>query len=205
MNEWFRRPSCGGCKRPAPSALPPADPCALQTPSCRPAGCFLVQRILASGRLHRRRQCYPLCLRGLPSQAREPVTVLDACADGLPRWAECDERGRCGWMIRVTVPLSLRVRDSAGCTYVIPSSLEEQLRLIPEGPAQQCWRGQCFVQAAVRLAGKCCPCGDSPCSVPLEVLIEGYLLSPCTVGRPDAACPPRLPWYPQPLYDPYRD
>lgn len=164
-----------------------------------------MQRVLASGRLHRRRQCYPVCLNEMPACAQAPFTVLDVCACASPQWEECAEGGLCAPAIRVAVPLSLRVRDGGGRTYAIQSFLEERLRLTPECPVQQCWRGQCFVQAAVRLAGRCCPCEGSPCRLPLEVLIEGYLLSPCTVGRPDGRCPSPLPWYPQPMFDPCRD
>ena len=210
MNEWFRRPPCG-CKqrpdRPFRPAPPPERPSCPDVP-CDPTpclpGCFLMQRILASGRLHRRRQCYPLCLGDLPSDARPPFTVLDVAACAFPQWEECPDSGRQGFLFRVTVPLSVRLRDGCGRTYVIQSFLEERLCLRAEGPAAPCWRGQCFVQAAVRLAGRPCPCDDSPCSVPLEVLLEGYSLAPCTVGRSDRPiCPPARPWYPQPMYDRY--
>ncbi len=102
------------------------------------------------------------------------------------------------------MPLLFRVRDGCGCDYCLTDELEVNLSLRASCPPDHCWRGQPFVQAAVRLAGRATPCGCR-CDVPLDVVIEGYVLAPCVMGRPDAPppCPPSKPWYPQPVYDPY--
>ncbi len=170
-------------------------------PRC-PGG-YLMQRILACGGIHRRRQCYPLCLNELPDQARPPITVADAAVCAAPQWEEACCRDRRGLDFLVTVPLLLRVRDGAGCICTVQSFLQERLRLCPRAPERECWRGQVYVQAAVRLCG-CAPCRENPCQVPLEVLIEGYILAPCALGAAPF-CPPQKPWYPQPRYDPWNE
>ena len=163
-----------------------------------------MQRILASGRMHRRRACYPLCLCDLPDEARPPFTVTEVNVCGVPAWEEAPGSRPGACRLRVTAPLAVRLRDGCGRAYVISSPLEEALCLSAREPAGLCWRGQAFVQCAVRLAGRPCPCDGSPCQVPLEVLMEGYILAPCTLGHPDAApCPPSRPWYPQPMTDWY--
>ena len=104
----------------------------------------------------------------------------------------------------ILVPVTLRVRDGNGCVYTVSTEIQEELRLRCLSPAYECWRGQPMIQASVRLAGRPCPCDCTRCDVPLEVCIEGYLIAPCAVGRPEPSCCPRpLPWYPEPIYDPY--
>ena len=161
-----------------------------------------MQRILASGCIHRRRQCYPLCLNGVTEQARPPVSVMDVAVCAAPQWEEACGWNRRGLELLITVPLLIRLRDGAGCASTAQSCLQETLRLIPKAPERECWRGQVYVQAAVRLAG-CAACRDDPCSVPLEALIEGYILAPIAVNAASPVCPyPQKPWYPQPCFDP---
>ena len=173
-----RRGGCG-CGRPAPRPAERPSPCCSRPQDragCappQPCGEYLMQRILASGRVYRRRACYPVSLNALPEQAQPPFTVLEAASCYAPCWEEAPCRDRWGKTLLVTIPL-------------------------------ECWRGQPMVQAAVRLAGRPCPCDCTRCNVPLEVCIEGYLIAPCAVGRPEPTCCPHpLPWYPEPIYDPY--
>ena len=208
MNAFNGRSRCGCNPPPCPSPCPsqPAPPCGCppDAPSLR--GNFLMQRILGCGKLHRRRQCYPLYLTGLPAQANPPFQVVDAMVSASPRWEEqpCHERNAI--LLRVTVPLTLRVRDDCGCFFTAESSLEEQLRIRLSCQEGEWWRGQIFVQAAVRPWGSACACQQNGCDLPLELLLEGFVLSPCTMGT--SACPPpcpdSLPWYPQPRFDPYQ-
>ena len=193
------RPSC--CPHPEPPCPPPPE-----RPDCmpRPCGEYLMQRIIASGRIYRRRACYPVSLNALPEQAQPPFTVLEAVSCYAPCWEEAPCRDRRGMTLLVTVPLTLRVRDGNGCVYTVSTEIQEELRLRSLSPACEYWRGQPMVQASVRLAGRPCPCDCTRCDVPLEVCIEGYLITPCAVGRPEPSCCPRpLPWYPEPIYDPY--
>lgn len=187
MKDVFRRPgeNCG-----CPPPLPP-----------RPAGAFLMQRILGKGQIHKRRACYSLCL--CSCKDTECLQLLDVMVSGHPRWEElpCHERGAI--LLLVTVPLLLRVRDENGCIFTLESALEEQLRIRLSCREEESWRGQIFVQAAVRLSG-CARLQNGCFDAPLEVMLEGYILSPCAVG---ASCPPPCPeprpWYPQPRFDPW--
>ena len=165
-----------------------------------------MQRILAAGRLHRRRGCYALCLEQLPQQAQPPYTVLDVCVCAPPQWQETPCGRPQSLPLQVRVPLTVRLRDACGQVYTVSSAIEDELILRYECPPSDCWRGQPFVQASVRLAGRACPCeAGCPCDTPLEVIMEGYILAPCALNRPDRpACPPALPWYPQPIFDPYQ-
>ena len=163
-----------------------------------------MQRILACGKLHRPRQCYSLCLDHLPAPARPPFTVVDAAVSAAPCWTEmpCCQRG--ALRLEVTVPLTLRVRDGCGRFYTASATLEDELRLRLSCPENECWRGQIFVQAAVRLCGNCCPCDPGCCEAPLEVMLEGYVLAPCAMGVPAPSCRPEpRPWYPQMGFDPF--
>lgn len=208
------RPSCGCASRtplpiqperrpPEEPACRPPEPAVCPPPNICPGG-YLMQRILAVGRAHRRRFCQPVCLSSLPEQAVPPYTVLDVCACAVSQWEEIPCRRRGCVVFRVTVPLRVRVRDGCGSVYTVSSEWEEELPLRFEYPQAECWIGQPCFQAAVRLAGRPCPCDSRCCEVPLEAMVEGYLLSPCAWGQGNRpACPPDRPWYPQPICDPY--
>lgn len=210
MKGMDHRPECG-CHHPQTPTLPPCDgrKNACQSIGCgdrpRPQGSFLMQKILACGQLHRRRFCYSLCVTGLPCQAVPPFQVIDAAVCGQPRWEEiaCHERGAV--LLEVTIPLCLRIRDCQGCVFTAESSIRDQIRLRLSCPEQECWRGQIFVQAAVRFCGPACESTDACFDVPLETLVEGYILSPCAMGAPcPPPCPEPRPWYPQPRFDPWK-
>ena len=175
-------------------------------PDRGPRGGFFMQRILACGKLHRRSQCCEVCLSALPPEARPPYRVTDVAVCSCPQWEEADEEWRNALSLLVTVPLKVRLRDAGGRCYAVPASITQSLCLRCECPARECWRGQIFVQAAVRLSCRPQPCDQKACALPLEVLLEGYVLSPCAVNcgnRP--ACHDTRPLYPQPLFDPYRE
>ena len=201
------RPSPCGCRRPPPPRPHwEEDPCpsAQERPPLPACGGYLMQRIFAAGTL-RRRVCHSLCLDGLPCQAQAPFTVTDACLCGPPRWEEAPCRDARSLLLRVTIPVQFQVRDDCGRVYCLTDEIEENLSMRVHCPPDSRWRGQPFVQAAARMAGRASPCGcGCRCEVPLEILIEGYILAPCVMGRPDRPeCPPSRPWYPQPMYDPY--
>lgn len=214
MKNHYRPVPCGCIPRPKRPAPPPIDPCRNQEEALCPhpgpyppegCGSFLMQRILAYGRVHCRHQCCRVSLSSLPSQAMLPVTVLDASVCGQPRWEnDCCADFR-GARLKITIPLSLRLRDGQGCIYTISSEILETLPLRLYCPQKECWRGQTCVQAAVRLSGRPVTCGCDCCQVPLEILLEGYILAPCTLGRPAVPCPPALPLYPEPIINPYAD
>ena len=65
--------------------------------------------------------------------------------------------------------------------------------------------GAALSEAAARLAGSCCLDGTGCGSLPLELILEGYILTSCMMGATAAPpCPEAKPWYPQPGFDPYR-
>lgn len=187
--------SCVPCGRP----VPPQPPL-----SC--GGSYLMQRILAAGKALRRPAVIPLCPQQIPRDARAPFTVLEAHVYGEPHWQEapCCRRGAMTLLVRV--PLALRLRDACGACFLVHADAEEELILTRRCPEGDLWRGQIFVQAAARpWRGYPAFRGDS-CDVPVELLIEGFLLSPCAMGCPDRpACPDGRPLYPQARFDPWQD
>ena len=198
---------CGGRplpeRRPCPRPEPERRPCPFPEAFSLGCGGFLMQRIMACGKIHRRCQAFPLCLSSLPEQAQPPFTVLDVCTLSMPRWEEIPSCRQGCLQLRVSIPLQIRLRDGCGRVYTVSAELEEELSLRFEYPPGECWRGQPCVQAAVRLAGRACRCDCRRCDIPLEIMIEGYVLSPCTLGRsPASPCPEPRSWYPS--FDPYR-
>lgn len=167
---------------------------------------FLIHRILASGKLQRRCQCYSLALDALPCQGNPPFMVIDAGLGGNPTWQEipCHERGT--MLLNVMLPLAIRIRDSCGNIFTAVSSLEEQISLCIFCPDQQCWRGQISVHAAIRLCSPV-PIGhNGSFDARLDVCMEAYLLSSCALRGPESpAYPPSKPWYPTPGFDPWKD
>ena len=184
--------------RPSRCAPPPDAP----MDACAPA--FLLQKILAAGQMHRRCAQYPVNLCSLPEDAQPPFTVNGVFLCGQPSWREEECFERRGIRLRVTLPVGIRVQDACCKSYVISQQIEEGLALHPVRSASDCWRGQIWLQAAVRLA---CPprsirepCGD----IPLEVLINGYLLCACQ-SRPVSPCGDRRPLYPPSICSPGMD
>ena len=139
-----RRP---GSARPLPR--PPASCCAPPGPWY--GGDYLMQRILASGQLHRRCQRYSLCVPPVCDAACGPLTVADVSVCAPPAWADAPCDSHRGLELLVTIPLLLRLRDGRGCLFTVQTILRERLRLTARGGAAECWRGQAQVQAAVRL------------------------------------------------------
>lgn len=187
---------CNPWDRPCPAPCPP--------PPCRDG--FLFQRILACGKLHRRPECV-FCKNLLPPQAQPPFRVLEANVNGPCTWRETScACNRYGLSLQVTVPISLRLEDSCGRRFSVDVPLEEELTLRPQCPNAELWHGQIFLQAAVCPWRGCGPRQGNEWDVTLELLLEGYLLSPCPVRCPTPACPPDpRPLYPQPRFNPYND
>ena len=172
-------------------------------PCCRPCGSqFLVQKVIGSGQVRQRCRSYSLCFEG-PCAAQEPLCVTGVRVCGEPQWEEmpCPECGAAA--LQVTLPLRLTLRDACGRCFEADSSLTEEMRLRFFGTDQGCTPGQTVVQARVRLCGNSCACAPGGC-VPLEVCIDVYRTTLCPIGSAAPACPPPMPWYPEPGFDPYR-
>ena len=169
---------------------PPPD-----LPPDRCGAAFLMQKILASGQLHRR--CFldspDLC--GLPEGAQPPFTVTDVFLCGDPAWREDGCMDRYGLRLEVTLPLCIRLSDACRCFFTVTDLITERLVMHPCQSAQDCWRGQIYLQAAVRMA---CPprrLQEKCAGIPLEVLLNGYLLCACPT-RPVDPCRDHRPLFP---------
>lgn len=195
MKEKYPCPCGGYSPSPAPWDRPPSPP---------PSG-FLMQRILGSGQMHCRRKCYQLCLSCLPDTGCRPLALADVQIGGAPIWEEAPCHEKNAVLLRVTLPLSLFLRDGT-CLHRAEAAIEETLTLRFQCSPCQCWRGQITVQAAARLCGQGCVRENGCAEAPLEVEMHAYLIAPCSVGAsPQPCCPQQKPWYPQPRFDPYQD
>lgn len=182
----MRPVSCHSCK----THCPPKQP---------EGGHLLLQRIHGSGMLHRRSFRYSLSFDQIPCQYHPPFTLISVCTDGAPVWQM--QNGCDGHVLRylVRIPVTLTLCTSCGEQFCVSSCIEEVLPIRLHCPAGEAWRYQVYINAAVRMAcsGQCCN-GCSCCPL-LEVLTEGYLLSPCQMaGACPLPCPENKPWYPPP-------
>ena len=159
-----------------------------------PGGGYLLQRILACGKLHRRPECVFLCPDLLPRDAQPPFSMPDAAVCGTPQWQELPRRGCRGLTLLVNVPVALRLQDRCGCVFQAELPLEAELTLHERFPEKESWRGQVFIQSAVRPWNRSIANQGNDREVALEWLVEG--LSPCPVsGGP--CCPDPRPLYPR--------
>ncbi len=115
-----------------------------------PGGGYLLQRILACGKLHRRPECVFLCPDLLPRDAQPPFSVPDAAVCSTPQWHELPRRGCSGLTLLVNVPVALRLQDRCGRVFQAELPLEAELTLHERCPEKESWRGQVFIQSAVR-------------------------------------------------------
>ena len=186
-----------GCQRPRP-------PCDCIPNAAPPAhGCFLMQKILGSAKIHHRRKCYPVKWNCPPVSGTLTLTEVSLC--GSPSWEEIPCHERNVRLLHIRIPIILHFRDSCGCMHQSSSEIEEQLLLPLCCQPCDAWRGQMLIQAAVRLCGSICIQPDCFCEVPLELILCAYLVAPCACGTPASPpCPPPKPWYPQPHFDSYQ-
>ena len=164
-----------------------------------------MQRILAGGKTCKRPACVSLCPDRLPSGAQPPFSVTEAGVCGPVRWQEIPSCRRGVLALLCLVPVALRLTDACGRCFSVDASAEEELTLCYRCPENEGWRGQIFVQAAARPwrrtpCARRCACGSAmpdPFQAPIELLLEGYLLSPCAVGgAAPLPCPDPRPLYP---------
>lgn len=164
-----------------------------------PPGQFLMQRILARGKTHRRCSPDALCYE-VPCDARIPVTVTEVSLCGAATWEEQRKEDQGFLTLCVSLPLAVTLRDSCGRCFTVPARLEDEVRLRLCCRREERWQGTVQVLSAVRLCKNACSCAAF-----LEICLEAFLVSPCAVGAPcPSSCPPPKPWYPQPGFDPYK-
>lgn len=162
-------------------------------------GRFLLQRIHGSGTLHRRAYRYSLPLDNIPCHLHPPFTLVDISVSGTPVWQKIPCREKNMLRLQVHIPLLLTLCTDCGEHFTTASCIDETLMLRLSCPPSETWRCQLHVCAAVRQACACTKCTACSCSPLLDVLLEGHLLSPCTMaGACPLPCPPDKPWYPTP-------
>ncbi|MBR1585088.1 MAG: hypothetical protein IJ662_06070 [Clostridia bacterium] len=179
--------------------MKPCNPCgdaALSFPCPPSSGGCLAMRILACGQLHRRPECVFLCPDSLPCGARPPFTVLSAVTCGADQW-EALPACRGGVRLLLKTPVSLRVRDGCGTVIPMDLTLQAELTLRCRCPENELWRGQYFVQSAVRPWRGRLPRQNNGWEIPLEWLAQGFVLSPGVQPFPDPCrCADPRPLYP---------
>lgn len=209
--------SCGfpaGCG--CPDACGCADPCGSQWNwhgmgnACRrlfpglpplASGGMLSPRIVASGRACVRAGDLTLCVQDIPEEAQAPFQLLSVTASGPSNWEFLSvERYRA--ILRVTIPLTVRIRDCSGCIYTGHSSVTVDVPVRITIPQADLCRARVEVMPSVRLL--CVDgCSDDGCfTVALAVLVDIYVarweLSSDGVTVP---CRPDLPLTLPPSFD----
>ena len=186
------------------ATMPMNDPCACRGGQAlfpvMPPGGYLMQQIVASGRVYLRYERFTLPLCGLCPQARPPLRLVEAYADSCGLRAErSDSSCRGGAALNVRIPLQCVICDSENGRYPATSAIEVRVPLRPCGRGDMN-RAQTQVNAQVRLARPCASsCGDV-LDAWLDVCVEAYLTAcrPIWNGDCPPICPPQIPLYPEP-------
>ncbi|MBQ8200893.1 MAG: hypothetical protein IJZ74_03895 [Clostridia bacterium] len=155
---------------------------------------MLVPRIVASGRAWLRNAEIELCVEDLPDCAEAPFALLNINACGSSDWEFLTTGGR-RRIIRVTIPVTARIRDCNGCVHTVHSSVTVDVPIRMGMPRQNpCHGGSVTVLPTIRLV--CAPvCSDDNCfTVRLDVLVDVYVTrwEPSSDGI-TVPCRPDLP------------
>lgn len=134
---------------------------------------FLVPRYQSIGRTFQRRITQTLCADDVPDCAEAPLTLVGVSVSGQATWeqiSECRQQ-----LLRVTVPVTLQIRDCAGRCRTGHSTVTLPIPLC--GCANQdLWRGQLYVAPCIRLAAPVTENEDGCFDATLEVQAECYLV-----------------------------
>ena len=134
---------------------------------------YLVPRYQSIGRTFQRRITQTLCADDLPDCAESPLTLVGVSVSGQAAWeqlSECRQQ-----LLRVTVPVTLQIRDCAGRCRTGHSTVTLTIPLC--GCANQdLWRGQLYVAPCIRLAAPVTENEDGCFDATLEVQAECYLV-----------------------------
>lgn len=178
------------------------------SPGCCPKpseqkGSFFLQRIRGSGKLYRHAYRYILPLEDIPCCYCEPLSLREVQVNASPIWHKLPCRQQHNYIIQVQIPLQLTLCDANQRIFQTSSFITEQVPIHLQCPTDEIWRYKFDLDTAVRLCGCCNSCGCSECGAQLDVIIEAYLLSSCTVA---SSCPlpepcPTKPWYPNPCHN----
>ncbi|MBE5810268.1 MAG: hypothetical protein E7318_04950 [Clostridiales bacterium] len=170
--------SCGNCGAIAADAS-----CSICGNSpCTCGGCawgntassgYLVPRYQSIGRTFQRRITQTLCADDVPDCAERPLTLVSVSVSGQAAWeqiSECRQQ-----LLRVTVPVTLQIRDCAGRCRTGHATVTLTIPLC--GCANQdLWRGQLYVAPCIRLAAPVTENEDGCFDATLEVQAEVYLV-----------------------------
>ena len=135
---------------------------------------YLVPRYTTIGRTFQRRITQTLCVDGIPDCAESPLTLVAVTVSGQATWeqiSECRQQ-----LLRVTVPVSVQVRDCAGRCRTGHAAVTLTIPLCNRCPAQDLWRGQLYVAPCIRLAAPVTENEDGCFDATLEVQAEVYLV-----------------------------
>ena len=152
---------CGNC------------PCSCgQCGSVASSGC-LTPRFVSIGRTFQRRITQTLCVDDIPDCAESPLTLVSVTVSGQATWeqlSECRQQ-----LLRVTVPVSVQVRDCSGRCRTGHSTVTLTIPLCGCS-AQDMWRGQLYVAPCIRLAAPVTENEDGCFDATLEVSAEVFLV-----------------------------
>jgi len=135
---------------------------------------MLVPRIVASGRFCQRVNDLTLCVQDLPECAKAPFALASVTASGPSDW-EFMSVDRWRAVLRVTIPLTVQVRDCAGCLYTGHSSITVDVPVRITIPQRYPGRTHVTVLPSIRLL--CVDgCSEDGCfTVSLAVLVDVYV------------------------------
>lgn len=157
--------SCG-CNRLCRCLFPDAPALA--------SGGTLAPRIVASGRACLRANDLRLCVEDLPDCAQPPFALVCVTASGPSEWEFLSIEYRRA-VLRVTIPLSVQIRDCAGCLLTGHASITVDVPVCITIPQRHPARARVEVLPMVRLL--CVDgCSEDGCfTVNLAVLVDVYV------------------------------
>lgn len=136
---------------------------------------MLAPRIVASGRARLRANDLTLCVQDLPDTAEPPFALIAVNASGPSDWEFLSISRFCA-TLRVTIPLTVRVRDCAGCVFCAHSSITVDVPVRISIPQRNPGRAHVEVMPSVRLL--CVEgCSEDGCfTVSLALLVDVYVI-----------------------------
>ncbi len=140
-----------------------------------PAG-YLLPRVYGIGRFCQRNLSTELCVADLPDCAEGCFTLLSVSACDQPTWDILPGEGSRPTMVRVTIPLSLQVRDGSCTVRTGHTVLVLEVPLRVNLPSQDMWRGSLLIVPCVRMVSSPCPSATACFDVVLEVLVDVYMV-----------------------------
>lgn len=135
---------------------------------------YLVPRYVSIGRAFQRRITQTLCVDDIPDCAEAPLTLTAVTVSGQATWEQISECRQT--LLRVTVPVSVQVRDCSGRCRTGHATVVLTIPLCGPCAQQDLWRGQLYVAPCIRLAAPVTENEDGCFDATLEVQAEVYLV-----------------------------